>query len=119
MCNKGGTMKTLVWYCKGKKKTGTPIRVQMVLDSGTIIHDYYTNKFYHTPTIEDLVTVEFNNATGAAKRQGATTMLVIERIYNEPMMEAVIKLKKKKKIILPLEIKTTKRRRKTKERFTV
>ena len=62
-------MNQSIHYCKSLKKTGKPI----------IVIDRDTGKEINTDKIEGYGhwKVEFNNASGKAKRNGATTMLVV------------------------------------------
>lgn len=59
-----------IYYCKSLKRTGKPI----------VVIDLETGKETHVNKIEGHGNwkVEFKNATGKAKRSGATTMLLVE-----------------------------------------
>lgn len=59
-----------LYYCKADKKTGKPI----------VVVDLENKKTYKTDNIEFKnvnIRMRFNNATGAAKASGATTILEI------------------------------------------
>ena len=104
-------MKTLVWYCKSKKSTGKPIHVKQV-HNGTIMEDYYTNKFIFKPRVDQYISIVFNNARGEAKRQGATTVMEVLECPNYDLMKEMSELKKGIKVTSNLGKKKVYRKRK-------
>ena len=58
-----------------------PIHVKRV-NKKTVFENYYTNKFIFKPRDDQYISIVFNNATGAAKRQGATTIMEILECHN-------------------------------------
>lgn len=98
-------MKTLVWYCKSKKKTGKPIHVKQI-HNGTVMKDYYTNKFVFKPREDQYISMVFNNARGEAKRQGATTVMEILECYNSELTKMMSNSKKGTKQTNNLGVKT-------------
>ena len=93
-------MITQVWYCKSKKKTGKPIHVRTIAkDSKLVFEDYYTNKFVRPTRNNELISVIFNNSKGIAKRQGATTILEIEKVENYDLLSRYGELRKGTKIL--------------------
>lgn len=66
-----------IHYCKADKKTGKPIIVtDMTDESRTNVSKWSLDLFdKHGEPVR--LEVKFNNSTGKAKRQGATTMLKV------------------------------------------
>jgi len=64
------------YYCKALKKTGTPLINQYIWKDGTIETQATDHLVVRGEYIEKIEMV-YNNATGKAKRSGATTMLKV------------------------------------------
>ena len=72
------TVKT-VHYCKTDKKTGKPIIVTDIINNKYKNVNKWSMDLFDENYKPVRIEVEFNNSTGKAMRQGATTVLKIIR----------------------------------------